>query len=272
MLLKRGDRGEAVVSLQNKLKFHGFDMGIDGVFGLETDAAVRAFQGLSKAGLTKDGQVGDFTMKALDSKTPLLSTPVKPVRTLLDVPYFSQRDNMNVPSGTCNVTSLAMTLAFHGIRPKNPTEQLEDELFERLLAPDGRAYFEKAFPWAKEQGLNPRNIHGMLLWLAGKYGFKNGFTWNATLTQLDEHLRNHGPVIVSGKFTSGGHIVTLIGFTHTWDFIINDPWGNWNAGYHQDHDGKRVIYNLEDMAAILNGKPVGDKKAFMADLIYSRTG
>lgn len=33
----------------------------------------------------------------------------------LKVPYFSQLDNKYVPGGTCNVTSVAMCLAYRGI-------------------------------------------------------------------------------------------------------------------------------------------------------------
>jgi uncharacterized protein YvpB len=266
-MLKRGDRGPEVTALQTQLVFHGLDIKIDGHFGVATDAAVRVFQSLSKSNLTKDGQVGPYTQKALDSKTPLLNERINPIKILLNAPYYSQRDNKHVPSGTCNVTSLAMTMAYLGTKPK-AGKQLEDELFERLLAADARAYFEKAFPWAKEQGYNPRNIHGMLLWLANQYGYKTKFTETATLTSLHDHLLNNGPVVTSGKFTSSGHIVTIIGFTHTWDFIIHDPWGDWEAGYAKDHDGNKVIYNLEDMAEILRGKTVDGKKAFMADLIF----
>lgn len=269
MATRRGDKGEMVYFLQHQLKKHNLDIQVDGHFGLETECAVRCVQSASNLNLTNDGIVGRNTEKALQQPTPLFDRPTKPVKTLLHVPYFSQRDNNYEPNGTCNVTSLAMTLAHHGVRPKDPANQLEDELFHRLQQPDARAYFEKNYSWAKDQGFNPRNVHGMLLWLAREYGFKAAFTWNATLKELDDHLNNHGPVILSGKFTGSGHIVTLVGFTHTWDLIINDPWGNWQRGYRREHDGNRVIYSLEDMASILRGKNINGKKAFMADLVYS---
>lgn len=60
--LRRGDRGREVVDLQTRLHSLGFDLGnrgIDGVFGLRTELAVKTFQrGL---GILTDGMVGGAT-------------------------------------------------------------------------------------------------------------------------------------------------------------------------------------------------------------------
>jgi cell wall-associated NlpC family hydrolase len=57
-LLRKGDRGPSVSALQSQL-----GIGADGVFGPQTDAAVRAFQ--SRNGLIVDGIVGPQTRGAL---------------------------------------------------------------------------------------------------------------------------------------------------------------------------------------------------------------
>ena len=63
-VLKRGSSGDAVVTLQKKLKQWGYYAGaVDGVFGSRTEAAVRLFQ--RKNGLTADGIVGAKTAAAL---------------------------------------------------------------------------------------------------------------------------------------------------------------------------------------------------------------
>jgi peptidoglycan hydrolase-like protein with peptidoglycan-binding domain len=63
-LLQEGSSGPIVKQLQQRLKDKGFDPGsIDGVFGLGTKAAVRAFQKAN--GLKDDGVVGQLTWKAL---------------------------------------------------------------------------------------------------------------------------------------------------------------------------------------------------------------
>lgn len=62
-LLRRGSRGEAVLDVQTMLCALGFPVGRDGLFGPETDTAVRRFQ--QAAGLAADGIVGPQTLHAL---------------------------------------------------------------------------------------------------------------------------------------------------------------------------------------------------------------
>ncbi len=58
MIVKRGNRGDAVKAIQEKLELR-----VDGIFGSQTKAAVKNFQ-LSK-GLQADGIVGPATAAAL---------------------------------------------------------------------------------------------------------------------------------------------------------------------------------------------------------------
>ena len=63
-VLKRGSRGDEVVTLQKKLKQWGYyDGSVDGVFGAGTEKAVQYFQ--RKNGLVADGVVGAKTAAAL---------------------------------------------------------------------------------------------------------------------------------------------------------------------------------------------------------------
>jgi hypothetical protein len=65
-MLRRGSLGAAVTTLQKRLQALGYTLprwGADGVFGVETDTAVRAFQRAKK--LTVDGIVGKNTAHAL---------------------------------------------------------------------------------------------------------------------------------------------------------------------------------------------------------------
>ena len=63
-VLKRGSRGDEVVTLQKKLKQWGYyDGSVDGVFGAGTEKAVQYFQ--RKNDLTADGVVGAKTAAAL---------------------------------------------------------------------------------------------------------------------------------------------------------------------------------------------------------------
>ena len=63
-VLKKGSTGDEVRTVQKKLKQWGYYSGaIDGIFGSQTEAAVRYFQ--RKNGLTVDGIVGKKTAAAL---------------------------------------------------------------------------------------------------------------------------------------------------------------------------------------------------------------
>lgn len=63
-ILRRGDRGPAVIQLQERLKAINLYPGeVDGIFGEGTESAVEAAQ--KDAGLTADGVVGPATWQAL---------------------------------------------------------------------------------------------------------------------------------------------------------------------------------------------------------------
>lgn len=64
-LLELGEDGQEIKSLQQRLKALGFNPGtVDGIFGKNTEKAVKDFQ--KSAGLSADGVVGPATFKALD--------------------------------------------------------------------------------------------------------------------------------------------------------------------------------------------------------------
>ena len=66
--LKKGDRGDAVKALQQRLIQLGFLTGeADGIYGTDTAEAVYNFQ--KRNGLTRDGVAGEKTLKALYSTT-----------------------------------------------------------------------------------------------------------------------------------------------------------------------------------------------------------
>lgn len=61
--LRRGSSGDGVRWLQFWLRLWGFDIAVDGGFGVKTDEAVREVQ--KKRGLTEDGIAGEKTRSAL---------------------------------------------------------------------------------------------------------------------------------------------------------------------------------------------------------------
>lgn len=69
IVLKKGNKGDAVKVLQEELNKHGADLVVDGIFGVKTEEAVKAFQKAHKDDegkpLVVDGVVGDKTWNAL---------------------------------------------------------------------------------------------------------------------------------------------------------------------------------------------------------------
>jgi hypothetical protein len=252
--MKRSDVGQEVTILKGKLKGLGFVLTNSNEFDYVTDATVRYFQ--EKNGLTKDGIVGPRTLAALYQAQPL-TQQTNVIQWVANTPYLSQRDNENVPGGTCNVTSLAMVMSFWGIKAKDDPsdaapEQLEDELFLRLEEPDAQAFFKKNFPTLVNQGYHARNIHGMLIWLAKQYGLVDKYSEGTSWKDMADFGRSFGPMIIAGAFTGSGHITCLTGMTVSGDMIVHDPYGDWNTQY-KNRDGTFRIYNREDMEQILAG-------------------
>ena len=62
-LLRKGDRGDDVKLLQHRLNLLGWQLTEDGIWGVQTDSAVRGYQ--YRSGLTVDGIVGAKTRAAL---------------------------------------------------------------------------------------------------------------------------------------------------------------------------------------------------------------
>jgi peptidoglycan hydrolase-like protein with peptidoglycan-binding domain len=85
-VLQKGSTDPAVRDLQEALKALGHNSGpIDGVFGAETEAAVRAFQQAKE--ITVDGIVGTITWRNIDegdqSEPVLHPWPLQLMRVLL---------------------------------------------------------------------------------------------------------------------------------------------------------------------------------------------
>ena len=144
----------------------------------------------------------------------------------LNVPYFSQLDNEYEPHGTCNVTSVAMCLAFLGEKPENPNRQLEDELFEYVVA----------------QGWS-RHSHSHLQQLARDYGYKDTFTVAAKWGDVKKHLEAGFPAINGGDYTDFGHIIVIVGYNDE-GWIVHDPYGHWyEDGYDTNESGEFLVYS-----------------------------
>jgi len=81
-VLRDGARGPVVQLLQEKLQELGYGIAVDGVFGRQTELAIKAFQ--THRQLTVDGRVGSQTAEALD----FVATPTPEPEVLHPVEAF----------------------------------------------------------------------------------------------------------------------------------------------------------------------------------------
>ena len=130
-----------------------------------------------------------------------------PKAVKLSVPYYDQLDNSENPYGTCNVTSIAMCLAYLGAVRKHPEQRFPDELQD----------------YCEVNGLD-RHAPDVLAKVVEVYGCKDTFKTTASFEEVKEWLIQGNPVVVHGYFTASGHIVVFIGYNAD-GFIVNDPYG-----------------------------------------------
>ncbi len=148
----------------------------------------------------------------------------------LDVPYYNQFKNLNNPTGSSSVTSLAMALAFLGANRNHLTGQFADELYE----------------YCENHSLS-RHDPSALVKVAEAYRCRDRFSTTATFLEVKDWLVAGNPVVVHGYFTPFGHVVCIVGFNEK-GFIVNDSYGelidsSWNQYYDTSKDGKELNYS-----------------------------
>lgn len=174
-------------------------------------------------------------------------------KVLGNVPYFHQSDN-ETKDGTgddrvngnvmCQLTSLAMVLASKGIRAKDPSVQLEDELYKMAKEVD-YGYKKKKHIWD--------NVPEMYNEILEKNFYSSNLESNTLntdkkLTNIISQIDSGNPVIVDILFYYGGHVIVCIGYTND-ALIFHDPYGNLNSGqnnkYGTDRNGAFVEYQKD---------------------------
>lgn len=150
----------------------------------------------------------------------------KPPSVRLDVPYKSQLDNFYNPTGSCNVTSMAMCLAFLGAARKTQSGQFEDELYQYAL---NKGYSR----W------NPYDLAKIVK----DYGCQDYFTDNALIEDVQDWLAVGNPAVIHGYFTSFGHVMPVVGYDDD-GFFVHDPYGEWfESGYDTSVSGAYLHYS-----------------------------
>ncbi len=151
-----------------------------------------------------------------------------PSKAYVSVKHRSQLDNKYNPLGSCNVTCVAMTMSFFGIKGDNSEPQLEDQLYQKCLSAG----------WSRH---DPYDLDKLFAWKA----VPSIFTEKATVDQVKKHLASGKPCIFHGWFTRSGHIIECHGYDDSayggkGAFICHDPNGEWNASGYTFQEGAGV--------------------------------
>lgn len=149
----------------------------------------------------------------------------------LNVPFKSQRDNVDDPYQTCNVTCAAMCLMYFGHPGTIGGTQLEDVLNRAATRYGYNRYSPQGLKmlierWSKERGLPVFDT----------------FNEFSTIEYIKESIDAGHPLITHGYFTSKGHIIVIDGYDKNGCFV-EDPYGEWFAKGYINSSGHNLHYS-----------------------------
>jgi GH24 family phage-related lysozyme (muramidase) len=185
---------------------------------------------------------------ASTSTSPSTSTKISSTgEIILSVPFFSQRDNLVDPHGTCNTSSCAMAAKYLGAKISG-----DDEYFT-YVSKHGRSVDHDAQTRA-----------------LADLGIKSTWHTNLDFDDLDKSLAQGLPIVIGilhhGPLeypTGGGHILVVIGRTAKGDYFVHDPYGDLMSDYCSQN-GKKLTYSRHVLKCrwTVEGKNTGYGRLF----------
>lgn len=229
---------------------HSVEKQNDGVGAVETDTLI-----LSDLATAFRSQVTLFTADAAVSPTVNMvglvtcNRTIKPTPpaadqtvwgTVLDVPQRSQMDYPPEGSGWCSPTSMSMVMEYWANKVQRPdlnqtVPTVAGECFDRIYGGTGNWSFNAA--------------------AAGAYGLEASVRRFDGMAQAEQWIKAGVPVIVSIQFgtgelanapisSTGGHLITIVGFDAKGNPVCNDP-----AASLKDGQVVRVTYDRAQLEA-----------------------
>lgn len=158
-----------------------------------------------------------------------------PKKLVLDVPYYSQRDNKKDPLRSCFSSSCAMLLKY--VKPNSITG--DDEYMVTVYK-----YGDTTEPSAQVTALE-------------QYGLNVEFKQDGGWSDIDSQLAKGFPVPIGvlhhgsvSKPSGGGHWLTIIGRNEdNTAYVVNDPYGEMdlvNGGY-LNSNGSHLLYSKKNL-------------------------
>jgi lysozyme len=173
--------------------------------------------------------------KIINDPIPNETQPEKPKDLILNVPYYSQRDNQKDPMRTCFSSSCAMLLKY-----LKPSSISSDDQYINTVFKHG----DTTNPSAQLEALQD-------------YGLAASFRQNGSWDDIDELLDRGIPIPIGilhkGPVTNptgGGHWLVIIGRTADGKSVyVNDPFGELdlvNGGYIKTN-GAKLKYSKKNL-------------------------
>jgi GH24 family phage-related lysozyme (muramidase) len=163
-------------------------------------------------------------------------TPAKPKDIILNVPYYSQRDNQKDPMRTCFSSSCAMLL-----KTLKPNSIKSDDQYINTVF----KYGDTTSPSAQISALED-------------YGVSASFRQDGSWQDIEELLQRGIPVPIGilhkgpvSNPSGGGHWLTVIGITADKKALyVNDPFGDLDLirGTYAGTNGAKLKYSKQNLA------------------------
>lgn len=155
--------------------------------------------------------------------------------------YFSQRDNYVMPHRTCNSSSNAMYLNWLQRASGQAKVLTDDDVFVQSVLKRGDTIY-----------------HGVITEALKAYGFNTVWDTTEDYSKLKETVLAGFvvPVNILHRGTKsnprGGHVICLVGYRQSGDWITMDPYGTLDSGY-TNFNGKHAFLSRADFQARWQG-------------------
>jgi hypothetical protein len=203
---------------------------------------------------------------------------------VLDTKYHCQLNNRVLPYVTCGTTSLANYINWLDNKWGTNFQCDDDKVMEIL---NSQSMLDKAKEMIREGIIdesalavrndnfgNPITIDGEhfthlnnfdeMLAACGNFITNGQFNFNVeyrTPDEIKQIIDSDFPSLIAAMFTKSGHFVLVVGYDDEGNFIVDDPYGNWNDSYTTTRDGAKLKYNIQKVVSIYPFKkngPTGD--------------